>query len=77
MAWIGAAFSLLVGLGMLAGHWGARMDDPLHSPQLRIYKEKLRDNPGDEPLSRFANWTSPCVSAISASYPTSLPAATC
>lgn len=52
MAWIGAAFSLLVGLGMFAGHWGARLDDPLHSPQLKAYKEKLRDNPGDEPLKQ-------------------------
>jgi len=48
--WIAGTFSVLVGLGLLAGHWSARLDDPLHSPQLKEYKENLRANPADEPL---------------------------
>jgi len=52
MAWVAGVFSLVIGLGMVAGQWSARWDDPLHSSQLREYKEKLRANPGDEPLKK-------------------------
>ena len=52
MAWVSAVFTLVLGLGMIAGHWRTQTDDPLHSPQLRALKAKLRENPGDEPLKK-------------------------
>jgi len=51
-AWIAGVFTLLVGLGMLWGHLTSRPIDPLKSPELRAAKEKLRQNPQDEPLKQ-------------------------
>jgi outer membrane protein assembly factor BamB len=51
-AWIGGAFSLLVGVALLLGHFNAKADDPLHSPRLKEYKEKLRLSPADETLKQ-------------------------
>ena len=49
-AWIAGVFSLLVGATMVVGHFGTRAEDPLKSPLLREYKEKLRLNPMDEQM---------------------------
>lgn len=51
-AWIAGVFSALIGVTMLIGHHSARMDDPLKSPRLKEYKEKLRLDPADEPLKQ-------------------------
>ena len=51
-AWVGGVFTLLMGVALFAGHVGARAEDPLKSPQLREYKEKLRLNPTDEPTKQ-------------------------
>jgi outer membrane protein assembly factor BamB len=51
-AWIAGVFSALIGVTMLIGHLSARMDDPLKSPRLKEYKEKLRLDPADEPLKQ-------------------------
>jgi outer membrane protein assembly factor BamB len=47
-AWIAGAFSLVLAIGMGIGHLGARAEDPLKSPLLKAYKEKLRLSPADE-----------------------------
>jgi len=47
-AWVGGVFAVLMGVTLLAGYVRAKADDPLKSPQLREYKEKLRLNPTDE-----------------------------
>ena len=41
-------FALLIGVTLFVGHLRAKVDDPLKSPQLKEYKEKLRLNPTDE-----------------------------
>jgi outer membrane protein assembly factor BamB len=51
-AWMAGAFSLLVGLTMILGRLSIRAEDPLKSPQLREYKEKLRLNPTEEGLKQ-------------------------
>ena len=51
-AWIAGAFTLLVGVVMIAGHIGTRAEDPLKSPLLKEYKEKLRLNPADEQMKQ-------------------------
>ena len=48
IAWVAGVFSVLVGLTMLLGRLSIRAEDPLKSPQLKQYKEKLRLNPADE-----------------------------
>jgi outer membrane protein assembly factor BamB len=47
-AWVGGVFALLIGVTLLVGHARAKADDPLKSPQLREYKERLRLNPTEE-----------------------------
>lgn len=47
-AWIAGCFSLVLALGMFIGHINTRAEDPLKSPQLKTYKEQLRQNPTDE-----------------------------
>ena len=47
-AWVGGVFAVLMSITLLAGYVRAKADDPLKSPQLREYKEKLRLNPTDE-----------------------------
>ena len=47
-AWVGGVFAVLIGVTLLVGHVRAKADDPLKSPQLKEYKEKLRLNPTDE-----------------------------
>ena len=47
-AWMAGVFSVLVGLTMIYGRLTVRAEDPLKSPQLKEYKEKLRLNPTDE-----------------------------
>jgi len=49
-AWVAGLFTLVVGVAMIAGHIGSRAEDPLKSPLLREYKEKLRANPADEQM---------------------------
>jgi outer membrane protein assembly factor BamB len=49
-AWVAGVFSFLVGASMVVGHFGTRAEDPLKSPLLREYKEKLRLNPADEQM---------------------------
>jgi outer membrane protein assembly factor BamB len=49
-AWVAGVFTLVVGVAMIAGHIGSRAEDPLKSPLLREYKEKLRANPADEQM---------------------------
>ena len=49
-AWIAGVFSLLAGVAMVVGHFGTRAEDPLKSPLLKEYKEKLRLNPADEQM---------------------------
>ena len=51
-AWIAGAFTLVVGLVMIAGHIGTRAEDPLKSPLLKQNKEKLRLNPADEQMKQ-------------------------
>jgi outer membrane protein assembly factor BamB len=51
-AWVAGVFAALVGLGMLLGQLQARADDPLNSPRLKAYKEKLRLSPADEQLKQ-------------------------
>jgi outer membrane protein assembly factor BamB len=51
-AWVAAAFTLLLGLAMVIGHFQVRADDPLHSSRLNELKEKLRLNPADEALKQ-------------------------
>ena len=51
-AWIAGVFALLVGLSMFFGRLSVRAEDPLKSPQLKDYKEKLRLNPADEQLKQ-------------------------
>jgi outer membrane protein assembly factor BamB len=51
-AWVAGAFSLVVGLAMIVGHLGTRAEDPLKSPLLKDYKEKLRLNPADEQMKQ-------------------------
>jgi outer membrane protein assembly factor BamB len=51
-AWVAGVFSVLVGLTMIFGRLSIRAEDPLKSPQLREYKEKLRLNPADEQLKQ-------------------------
>ena len=43
---------VLVGLTMIFGRLSIRAEDPLKSPQLKEYKEKLRLNPADEQLKQ-------------------------
>jgi len=52
MAWVAGVFSLLVGLTMIQGRLSIRAEDPLKSPQLREYKEKLRLSPMDEQIKQ-------------------------
>lgn len=51
-AWVAGIFSLLVGVAMIVSHFGARAEDPLKSPLLKEYKEKLRLSPADEPMKQ-------------------------
>ncbi len=51
-AWIAGVFSVLVGLTMIFGRLSIRAEDPLKSPQLKEYKEKLRLNPPDEQIKQ-------------------------
>ncbi len=51
-AWIAGVFSLVVGLAMLVGHFNREAIDPLKSPELKEYKEKLRLDPTDEALKQ-------------------------
>jgi outer membrane protein assembly factor BamB len=51
-AWVAGAFSLVLGVAMIMGHLGTRAEDPLKSPLLREYKEKLRLNPADEQMKQ-------------------------
>jgi outer membrane protein assembly factor BamB len=51
-AWVAGVFSLVVGVAMIAGHLGTRAEDPLKSPLLKEYKEKLRLNPADEQMKQ-------------------------
>ena len=51
-AWVGGVFAVLMGATLLAGHVRSKADDPLKSPQLREYKEKLRLNPTDEQIKQ-------------------------
>jgi len=51
-AWVAGVFSLVLGVAMIAGHLGSRAEDPLKSPLLKEYKEKLRLNPADEQMKQ-------------------------
>jgi outer membrane protein assembly factor BamB len=51
-AWVAGVFSVLVGLTMIFGRLSIRAEDPLKSPQLKEYKEKLRLNPPDEQIKQ-------------------------
>jgi outer membrane protein assembly factor BamB len=51
-AWVAGVFSLVVGVAMVVGNLGARAEDPLRSPLLKQYKEKLRLNPVDEQMKQ-------------------------
>jgi outer membrane protein assembly factor BamB len=51
-AWVAGVFSLVVGVAMIVGNLGARAEDPLKSPLLKEYKEKLRLNPLDEQMKQ-------------------------
>jgi outer membrane protein assembly factor BamB len=51
-AWVAGAFSLVVAVAMGIGHLGARAEDPLKSPLLKEYKEKLRLSPADEQMKQ-------------------------
>jgi outer membrane protein assembly factor BamB len=51
-AWMAGVFSMLVGLTMIYGRLSIRAEDPLKSPQLREYKEKLRLNPTDAQIKQ-------------------------
>jgi len=52
VAWVAGVFSVLIGLTMMLGRLSIRAEDPLKSPQLKEYKEKLRLNPADEQIKR-------------------------
>jgi outer membrane protein assembly factor BamB len=51
-AWVAGVFSALVGLTMVFGRLSIRAEDPLKSPQLKEYKEQLRQNPPDEQIKQ-------------------------
>jgi outer membrane protein assembly factor BamB len=51
-AWIAGLFSLVVGLVMIGGHFNREAIDPLKSPELKEYKQKLRLDPADEALKQ-------------------------
>lgn len=51
-SWVAGVFSLVLGVAMIAGHFGSRAEDPLKSPVLKEYKEKLRLNPADEQMKQ-------------------------
>ncbi|MGO8928600.1 MAG: PQQ-binding-like beta-propeller repeat protein [Limisphaerales bacterium] len=51
-AWVAGVFSVLVGLTMIFGRLTIRAEDPLKSPQLIEYKEKLRLDPPDEQIKQ-------------------------
>ena len=51
-AWVAGVFSVLVGLTMILGRLSIRAEDPLKSPQLKEYKEKLRLSPTDEQIKQ-------------------------
>ncbi|MCX6927260.1 MAG: PQQ-binding-like beta-propeller repeat protein [Verrucomicrobia bacterium] len=51
-AWLAGVFSVLVGLTMILGRVSIRAEDPLKSPQLKEYKERLRLNPVDEQIKK-------------------------
>ena len=51
-AWVAGVFSVLVGLTMIFGRLSIRAEDPLKSPRLAEYKEKLRLNPADEQIKQ-------------------------
>jgi len=51
-AWVAGVFSVLIGLTMILSRLSVRAEDPLKSPQLKEYKEKLRLNPVDEPIKQ-------------------------
>jgi outer membrane protein assembly factor BamB len=51
-AWVAAVFSILLGLSMILGRLSIRAEDPLKSPQLKEYKEKLRLNSADEQMKQ-------------------------
>lgn len=48
VAWVAGVFWVLIGLTMMIGRLNIRAEDPLKSPQLKEYKEKLQLNPADE-----------------------------
>lgn len=52
LAWVSGAFSLLLGIAMLAGHLHSRSNDPLDSRQLKQLKEQLRQSPRNEPVKQ-------------------------
>jgi outer membrane protein assembly factor BamB len=52
IAWVAAAFSVLVGLALLLAHLRAGSRAPLESPQLAQFKDELRQNPADEQKKR-------------------------
>lgn len=51
-AWVAGVFALVVGVAMLIGHLGSRAEDPLKSPLLKEYREKLRLSPADEQMKQ-------------------------
>jgi outer membrane protein assembly factor BamB len=51
-AWVAGVFALVIGVAMLIGHLGSRAEDPLKSPLLKEYKEKLRLSPADEQMKQ-------------------------
>jgi outer membrane protein assembly factor BamB len=48
--WVAGVFSVLLGVSMLLGQLSTSALDPLKSPQLKEYKEKLRETPADEAM---------------------------
>ncbi|HRT56428.1 MAG TPA: PQQ-binding-like beta-propeller repeat protein [Candidatus Paceibacterota bacterium] len=52
LAWVAAVFSLLLGIGMAAGYWQVKTDEPLSSPRLKQLKLALREKPADENLKQ-------------------------
>jgi outer membrane protein assembly factor BamB len=51
-AWVAGVFSVLVGVTMIFGRLSIRAEDPLKSPQLKEYKERLGLNPTDEQIKQ-------------------------
>ncbi len=49
---VAGVFSVLIGLTMVVGRVSIRAEDPLKSPQLQEYKEKLRLDPADEQIKQ-------------------------